>query len=485
MQHLKGNKKISDTNQFFKDGTTFLNVYSTLLKEFKLSKINLVLSSSKTKGINGKNIFQVLFVLPFLDIANIRNLMGLGISAELCGKKDVYYDFLKNERIDWRRILWLFVQQFLRMTTTKSVDENPSPKCLIIDDSILPKSGKKTELIGKVYDHGDHLYKLGMKLLTLGYWDGKSFLPYDFSLHNEPGKTKSRGLKKKHIKAQFSKKREEGSAGGKRVEEVSKDKISIALTMIKRAFKKIRSVDYVLADSWFITERFIKEIRTIDPGGGKNPNVIGLMKSNRVLTMGKSRIKASSVPGLKRKLIKYCSKHKCHYVALRVEYKDIPLKIFCVKMRGQENWKILVTTDEKLGFTKAMKYYQIRWSIEVFFKDCKQNMGLNKCQSIDFDAHIASISICFMNYIVLSLRKRFDDYETLGELFKHLKEDFLEATIIEKIWLFLDELCKTILAELGVDRDVFIKKLIENETNVVGQMKNELSTLFSINRKAA
>src|SRR5680860_1273138 len=146
---------------------------------------------------------------------------------------------------------------------------------------------------------------------------------------------------------------------------------------------------------------------------------------------------------------------------------------------------MLITTDKKLGFIKAMKYYQIRWSIEVFFRDCKQNMGLNKCQSIDFDAYIASISICFMNYIVLSLRKRFDDYETLGELFHHLKEGFLEATIIEKIWLFLDELCKSILVELGVDRDIFIRKLIENEKNIVGQMKNELGILFSTNRKAA
>lgn len=266
---------------------------------------------------------------------------------------------------------------------------------------------------------------------------------------------------------------------------MSKDKISTALTMIEKACKKIRSVDYVLADSWFITEKFIKEIRMINPKGGKNPNVIGLMKSNRILTIGKSRIKASSIPRLKRKQIKYCSKHKCHYVALSVEYKGIPVKMFCVKMRGWENWKILVTTDKSLGFTKAMKYYKIRWGIGVFFRDCKQNMGLNKCQSTDLDAHIASISICFMNYIVLSLRKRFDDYETLGVLFNHLKEDFLEATIIEKIWLFLDELCKTILSELRVDRDIFIKKLIENETNVVGQMKKELSTLFSKNKKAA
>ncbi len=58
-------------------------------------------------------------------------------------------------------------------------------------------------------------------------------------------------------------------------------------------------------------------------------------------------------------------------------------------MKGQESWKMLVTTDTKLGFTDAMKNYQIRWSIEVFLKECKQNLNITKCQSTDFDAHIA------------------------------------------------------------------------------------------------
>ena len=51
-----------------------------------------------------------------------------------------------------------------------------------------------------------------------------------------------------------------------------------------------------------------------------------------------------------------------------------------------------------------MKQYQIRWSIEVFFKDCKQNLHLNSCQSTDFDANITHVSIVFMNYMILSLR---------------------------------------------------------------------------------
>ena len=95
---------------------------------------------------------------------------------------------------------------------------------------------------------------------------------------------------------------------------------------------------------------------------------------------------------------------------------------------------MLISTDTDLTFSNAMKYYQIRWSIEVFFKDCKQNLNINKCQSTDFDAHIAWITLSFISYMMLSLRKRFYDYETMGEVFRDFKNELLEITLVEKLW---------------------------------------------------
>lgn len=484
MQRSKNTNKISDTRHFFKNPDTIFFVFSSLLKEFKLTRMNTLLSSAKSKGINPKTVFQTLFILPFINADNIHKLMGMGISKDIVHKKDVFYEFMKNERIDWRRILTLFVSQFNSITARHSEDRQPdSPICLIVDDSILTKSGKCIELIGKVYDHCTHTYQLGMKMLVLGLWDGKSFLPVDYSLHNEPGKNQSRGLKKKQLQAQFTKVRACDSPGHKRVQEVEMGKIESALAMIKRAVRKIESVQYVLADSWFITADFISEIQNISPRKGRQINVIGLMKSNRIYTHGNSKIKGDTISELKRSEIKYCQKFKCYYIPLQVNYKGIEIKLFCIRMRGQQSWKTLITTDLKLSFINTMKYYQIRWSIEVFFKDCKQNLRLNKCQSTDFDAYIASITICFMTYMVLSLRKRFDDYESLGKLFSSLKEFFLEATIIEKIWNFIIEFFNSIFSELGVDLAAFMNLLIDNQEKVIGLIRSEIGNLFSINRK--
>lgn len=484
MQQYKYKNKISETNKYFKNSSTLLSVFSSLLKEFNLKKINKSLSLSKSTGVNSKNIFEILFVLPFINVNNINTLMNLGFSKEFNNKKDVFYEFMKNERINWRFILCSFSSQFIDIVNKNSKDKTvKSPKCLIVDDSLLAKSGEKIELIGKVYDHCSHTYKLGIKMLTLGFWDGKSFLPIDFSIHNEPGKKKVRGLKKKQLENQFSKKRDVNSPGSIRVDELALDKIEMSIKMIKSFIMKNFSVDYVLADSWFITEKFIKEIQLIK--SKKKINIIGLLKSNRILVIKNKTVKADLIPELERKNIKYCKKFKCNYITLIAEYKGITLKIFWVKMKGQQSWKMLVTTDEKLSFIEAMKNYQIRWSIEVFFKDCKQNLGLNRCQSTDFDAYIASISICFMNYIVLSLRRRFDDYETIGGIFKEIKENFLEETIIEIIWSFLIEFYNSILSELGVDVDLFIEKIIENKEFINQLIKGNLEILFSRKKEAA
>jgi hypothetical protein len=92
----------------------------------------------------------------------------------------------------------------------------------------------------------------------------------------------------------------------------------------------------------------------------------------------------------------------------------------------------------------------MRWRIEVFFKDCKQSLNINKCKSTDFDAHIAWITLRFISYKMLSLRKRCDDYETMGEVFRAFKNELLEITLVEKLWQIMELLFQEIFAELGV-----------------------------------
>ena len=91
--------------------------------------------------------------------------------------------------------------------------------------------------------------------------------------------------------------------------------------------------------------------------------------------------------------------------------------------QGQNGkWKIFVATDTNLSFIQVIEIYQIRWSIEVFFKEAKQLLGLGKCQSNNFDGQIADTTITMIQRILLTLKYRFDHYESKAALFKEIEE---------------------------------------------------------------
>ena len=117
-----------------------------------------------------------------------------------------------------------------------------------------------------------------------------------------------------------------------------------------------------------------------------------------------------------------------------VDYKGKPLKIFFSRQGKNGKWKVFVTTDTGLSFIKMIEIYQIRWSIEVFFKESKQLLGLGKCQANDFDSQIADTTITMIQYILLTLRYRFDHYESKGALFKGIEEDIIQYRLSERLW---------------------------------------------------
>ena len=57
--------------------------------------------------------------------------------------------------------------------------------------------------------------------------------------------------------------------------------------------------------------------------------------------------------------------------------------------------------------------------------------------------------------MILSFRKRFDDYETKGEVFRDFKNELLEINLLEKLWQIITL----------VYQEIFLNKLIENEIN--------------------
>ena len=113
----------------------------------------------------------------------------------------------------------------------------------------------------------------------------------------------------------------------------------------------------------------------------------------------------------------------------------------------------------------------MRWSIEVTFHECKSLLKLGKCQCSDFGSQIASISLCMLQYNLLSYVKRFESYETIGGLFREITEQTVELSITEKIWGLIQEIVSEIADLLSTDFDELMTNIIYQNKQLNALMK--------------
>lgn len=384
--------KISELKTSFTFSWVEADFIFNILKVFSFSRLNKSMSFFKNKGYNFEWVMSMLISMPFMGVKTVNKLSGI-VQAQ----KDVFYRLKNNMLINWRYILWLFAVKFQKITSADNTD-NEHVKCLIFDDTTLEKTGKFIEKVSYVWDHVQNRCVPGFKLLMMGYWDGVSFIPLDFSIHSEKGKNKKRpyGLKPKHLRKQYKKKRTQGTHSYDRGKEAGETKISIMLKMLRRAVSHHFKIDYVLVDSWFTCQQLIEAVLKIK---SKTVHLIGMYKNANALFgyRGKKLTYKKIMNCLGKP--KRCRKLKLHYHQVQLDYHGQQLQLFFSRYGEKGNWKTILTTDTSISFIHMIEIYQTRWTIEVFFKETKQLLGLGRCQSNNFDA----VSLTLIQYMLLSL----------------------------------------------------------------------------------
>jgi hypothetical protein len=232
----------------------------------------------------------------------------------------------------------------------------------------------------------------------------------------------------KERRRQFSKKRIKESESCRRIEELDMSKIYMMIKMLYTAVFHGLCIDYVLCDSWFSCAALVKSV--IDCG----TRLIGMYKfaTTKFLYKGKS-VTYKAINSMISKT-HYCRTLKLYYKRADVLYDGIPVTLFFSRIGLNGDWKVFITTDKNLTFKQLVEHYQVRWTIEVFFKEEKGLLNLGGCQSSDFDAHIADATVSMITYILLSFRYRFEHYESKGELFRAMNADCLRMTLDKRIW---------------------------------------------------
>jgi len=425
--------------------------------QFNVGQLMRPLSRFKIKGIQLKIVLSALIMSRFRGLS----VYAMCQSGQLQIDENTLYRMMNHFWMNWRSLLYGIAMQFIRITKQHGQSNN-EVKCFVIDDTDIVKTGATIEGISKIRSHVSHCYHLGFKMLLLAYWDGKSLLALDFSLHRENRKNKF-GLTDKQTKAQFSKKRSADSPGADRVQELDQEKPSIVLQMLKRACRHGISAAYVLMDSWFTNDTLIQGIRKMRQGA---MHVVGACKMDRrkFMVNGKELNSATLVKANETRKGKkhYSRKFKSEYMIVDAIYKGTPVRLYYIRYRRSKDWKLLLSTDTSLSFVRVMELYQIRWTIEVMFKECKQYLRLGQGQNTDFDGQVADAALTMITHTILSLQLRFKDYETMGGLFRDTQNRMVEETLYRRIMQAILSIIEQLLEILSIDIDETISLLIED-----------------------
>ena len=446
MRHNKSTTFLSELQTYFTSEEKIIQTLYSELSSLKfLTSIFQSFDKANTQYLSYHR-FIMLMLFPFFSVKDIA-AYGQSCLYQLlnCGK-DSFYRLLNNTEIDWRKISYKINCRLLKKVKNSSYDDDNQPiRCLIVDDTDLPKSGKKFEFLSRIHSHVHTIFRYGFKGLFLGYHDGKSFFCLDFSLHGEKGDEKKKnykpyGLTDKQQKSRFkNKNRTQDSSSKTRESEYFKKKTEQLISLIINAIANGIRFDYLLVDSWFTSFDLVHFIKSRRIGC----HFLGMVKrgNTNYLFNGKELTFNEILHILKHsKKMSYDKKLRIRFYEARVELKGIEVKLFFSKTSKRGKWHGLVTTNRELGFSQAFKIYATRWSIEVFFKEAKQLLGLGKCESRHFEAQIAATTLCILQYNLLSTVKRFESYETLGALFRGTKAELIEITVKERIWLIIIEL---------------------------------------------
>ncbi len=285
-----------------------------------------------------------------------------------------------------------------RITKLKTQRDLAGPGWLALDDTLTHKTGKKIEGVGIFWDHSDKRYVLAHNIVAVEFINAKGVShPLDFRLYLKKEQSREKG-------APF------------------KTKIELARELIEYALRLGLEIQGVLFDSWFASKDFLNFLKD------RGLHWVTRLKSDRNIKIRGRYMAIAELAGtLPRESFRKA----------RIGDRVYQLFSKAVDLKGVGQVRILISYDnEELSGdpayfatdrirwegTRIIKTYAKRWNIETFFKDSKQNLGLEDYQLRDLWGIKRHWYLIFLAYSLLvsglfgiSAKTR-GESPTLGEL---------------------------------------------------------------------
>ena len=445
------NKSITQANQNDKQISKSIKRFFT---RFHISSALKASNAYKKKGFPVVEVFQYLFLLIFSNRSMYMSLITGKNSPGFA--KDTVYRFMKMIQINWLHFTTLLASRIIKDAIVP-LDSRDRANVLIIDDSMFERNrSKKVELLAKAYDHANHRYRFGFRMLTLGWSDGNTFLPVNSVLLSSENK-KNRVNEASEV--------DKRTVGYKR-RMLSMQKGTQAMLELLKATKKANiPAKYVLFDSWFSSPSTLHAVKSI------GYDVIGMVKKSPKMFFRYNGEDMSLITIYNRnKKRRGRSKYLLSVVVDVVKDGEIiPAKVVYVRNRNKKKeYLCLISTDTTLDENEIIRIYGKRWDIEVFFKVCKSYLKLSKeCNSLSYDAMTAHTAVVFTRYMMLSLESReSNDSRSLGELFLYFSDEMSDITWIQAFQMLL-QMFRTMLSDNTELSENKIDELVDTFMNTV------------------
>ena len=395
----KDRQIVSELRNFFTENGCGLGVQRimNILGTINITERQMAFEKKPNCKFTCAQVIQMMILFPFFSIKNAANYVGSSLQPLFDCHKDMFYRVLSNDRIDWRHILRYVNKKLVNNIAVRSdAGDSEYPTCMVVDDTDMPKTGRKGEMLGRVYSHVENRGSiLGHKGLFLCRTDGRTQMLIDFTLLGEEGRVSSRpqGLSKKDIEVRFNKVRDAESNVEKRKEEYFQDKISSMKKMLNNASIEHLGFDYLLVDSWFTCKEVVNYIRR----KGSKSHLLGMIKMGKTkYTVAGEDLTARAIASamVRKKAVKYSRAHKFYYFEADAIFAGKSVKLFFYRFGRKGEWKALLSTNTSLTPYKAYQIYSMRWSIEVSFHDDRECHSIvDDSESEDVDVRIAVLPV--------------------------------------------------------------------------------------------
>ena len=294
---------------------------------------------------------------------------------------DILYSVMRQEGINWRKM-----SSELSKNVFSENDLGPAHKrAFVVDDSIKARRGKKVEGSSQHWDHTEGRAIQGHQVVELGMAGENGFLPVARQLFmgkkNPIEKPDDKGFKDKRSAAARDMKRAREETKHETFRRLLRDALNAGLT----------------AKYWYGSKDNIKT--AVDNG----LEAIFQMKRGKMkywLENPEENEKAKSYTAVElykksgRRMKK--SSKNARYKTCRIEvwinleskqngapkWRKVVLVFSALaKDTTHDSWVLFLSTELKSTAESVLMIYSLRWSIEVYFKEVKQNLGLLAEQS--------------------------------------------------------------------------------------------------------